>query len=188
MEIKNKKKCKNCHQPIHKILRNPKLIGISKFCSEKCYLEGKYKWPTSKKEQSEIKKIYLDEIVYGIGIGEMTPKGIKRVDILNCEFNSKGELKKNKPERDKYYLNWIHQFGCIVCGRSPVQAMHTEHKGMGLKGSDYSILPGCVEHHLGKNGLDTLGKTKFEKLHNVDLKQLQIFYLRKYIVYLKEKK
>jgi len=97
-------------------------------------------------------------------------------------------LYKKPVERDKEYLAFVHNFPCFVCGAKDIQAAHTEHKGMGIKGSDYSVVNLCVECHLGNHGLDTIGREQFEKEHNVDLNKQQIFLLKEYIKHLKEKK
>lgn len=49
-------------------------------------------------------------------------------------------------------LNEIRKLPCVVCGRSPVDAAHSNQsnhgKGMGLKACDSKTIPLCRNHHV----------------------------------------
>ena len=48
---------------------------------------------------------------------------------------------KPKTDKDPAYLRWVRKQPCVITGRTPCEAHHTETGGMGMKGSDYSALP-----------------------------------------------
>ena len=48
---------------------------------------------------------------------------------------------KNKTDKDPKYLAWIRKQPCVITGKTPCEAHHTDTGGMGMKGSDYSALP-----------------------------------------------
>ena len=195
MEILKTKKCKNCQKLVKKKIQNKNLIGISKFCSIACFFEWKniqgFKVVKSGRARqtlidintTEERKIYLDMIVFGKGIGRIDSKGnIKRINFVEGE-----EIKKQKPERDKVYLKFLNTLPCLICGKKGSEAAHTEYCGLGIKGSDLSSISLCADCHRGSKGLDSIGQDKFEKVHNVNIKDLNIKCLRKYIQWLKKK-
>ena len=53
--------------------------------------------------------------------------------------------------RDAKRLAAIRKLHCVVCGRSPVDAAHSNQskhgKGMGLKACDSKTIPLCRNHH-----------------------------------------
>lgn len=53
--------------------------------------------------------------------------------------------------RDRKRLAAIRKLPCVVCGRSPVDAAHSNQssygKGMGLKACDSKTIPLCRNHH-----------------------------------------
>ena len=53
--------------------------------------------------------------------------------------------------RDAKRLVAIRKLPCVVCGRSPVDAAHSNQsshgKGMGLKACDSKTIPLCRNHH-----------------------------------------
>ncbi|WP_096910999.1 MULTISPECIES: DUF968 domain-containing protein [Acinetobacter] len=54
--------------------------------------------------------------------------------------------------RDLKRLAEIRKLPCVVCGRSPVDAAHSNQsshgKGMGLKACDSKTIPLCRNHHV----------------------------------------
>lgn len=55
---------------------------------------------------------------------------------------------KKKTPRDPKYLAWVRTLPCVICGkRDDIQVHHTETGGIGLKGSDYSVIPLCPVCH-----------------------------------------
>ena len=54
--------------------------------------------------------------------------------------------------RDSKRLAEIRKLPCVVCGRSPVDAAHSNQsghgKGMGLKACDSKTIPLCRQHHI----------------------------------------
>ncbi|WP_291349427.1 MULTISPECIES: hypothetical protein [unclassified Acinetobacter] len=54
--------------------------------------------------------------------------------------------------RDPKRLAEIRKLPCVVCGRSPVDAAHSNQsahsKGLGVKASDEFTIPLCRQHHI----------------------------------------
>lgn len=54
--------------------------------------------------------------------------------------------------RDAKRLAAIRKLPCVVCGRSPVDAAHSNqsahNKGLGIKASDEFTIPLCRQHHI----------------------------------------
>ena len=54
--------------------------------------------------------------------------------------------------RDHKRLAAIRKLPCVVCGRSPVDAAHSNqsahNKGLGIKASDEFTIPLCRQHHI----------------------------------------
>ena len=54
--------------------------------------------------------------------------------------------------RDRKRLEAIRKLPCVVCGRSPVDAAHSNQsshgKGIGLKACDTKTIPLCRNHHV----------------------------------------
>ncbi|HAV5485942.1 TPA: DUF968 domain-containing protein [Acinetobacter baumannii] len=54
--------------------------------------------------------------------------------------------------RDRKRLAEIRKLPCVVCGRSPVDAAHSNqsahNKGLGIKASDEFTIPLCRNHHV----------------------------------------
>ena len=54
--------------------------------------------------------------------------------------------------RDLKRLAAIRKLPCVVCGRSPVDAAHSNqsahNKGLGIKASDEFTIPLCRQHHI----------------------------------------
>lgn len=57
-------------------------------------------------------------------------------------------------------LNEIRALPCVRCGRTPVDAAHSNqgihNKGMGLKACDSKTIPLCREHHIEYDQLLTM--------------------------------
>lgn len=89
---------------------------------------------------------------------------------------------KVKYVRSEGYLEFIREFPCIVCERSPVEAAHSGAHGLGIKTDDNRTLPICADHHRGSKGLDSIGPVNFEKLYNIDIKERVIYYMREFCI------
>ena len=54
--------------------------------------------------------------------------------------------------RDRKRLAAIRKLPCVRCGRSPVDAAHSNqsahNKGLGIKASDEFTIPLCRQHHI----------------------------------------
>jgi len=75
----------------------------------------------------------------------------------------------------KDHKNKVASLGCMACrilgyGETPAQLHHVrEGQGMAQKASDWLVIPLCVEHHAGKNGIHGHGFEAMTKLTEIDL-------------------
>ncbi len=83
---------------------------------------------------------------------------------------------KNPPGRSQAYLDYIRSLPCIVC-RQPAEPHHTETAGVGLKGSDFSCVPLCREHH-GKS--HNMTAYEFRSKYGISMQRLGWPYLIKW--------
>ena len=72
-------------------------------------------------------------------------------------------MAKYKTKSEKDYMSRVADLGCICCGQ-PAELHHPrKHTGLGLRSSNYDVIPLCPNHHrLGKVSIH-LGKTQFER-------------------------
>tara|TARA_R100000995_G_C3419304_1_gene93135 strand:+ start:110 stop:394 length:285 start_codon:yes stop_codon:yes gene_type:complete len=82
----------------------------------------------------------------------------------------------------KDYIRYIKSKHCLVCGKSPVDADHLEHIGMGgnrklnsLK--DLSCISLCRIHHRERHDI---GNFQFEHKHSLNLWKEAFYLLRGY--------
>ncbi len=84
---------------------------------------------------------------------------------------------KPKTSRDKYYLQYIREHPCHVCGYYLTIAAHTRTGGERIKCSDYLTMPLCVNcHEQQHKGFQT-----FAEKHSLDYDRICIRYMEKYI-------
>jgi len=75
----------------------------------------------------------------------------------------------------KQYKNKVASLGCMACrilgyGETPAQLHHVrEGQGMAQRASDWLVIPLCVEHHTGTNGIHGHGFEAMTKLTEMDL-------------------
>ncbi len=56
-------------------------------------------------------------------------------------------MPKKKPTKaEREYMSRVADTGCIIC-KSPAEIHHLTGAGMGLRSSNYDILPLCPHHH-----------------------------------------
>lgn len=86
----------------------------------------------------------------------------------------------HKPVRSKAYKEWIKTQPCIVpqCKNTDIDPGHIGTGGMGTKVDDFRCLPKCRRHH---EDYHRLGPGPFARLKGVDLKELLIQHLIRYI-------
>ncbi len=96
-------------------------------------------------------------------------------------------LKITKKDTDKY-IAYIKSIRCIVCGNSPVDPDHLQHRGMGGAGKggtstgtvvDYTCIPLCRVHHSERH---TSGIKKFEDTYRLNLWREAFVLLRRYFL------
>lgn len=164
-------KCRYCKKKIENI---PFTHGLSKFCNIVCYLH-----------HIGNKNLHAKD-----GTKNINKKRFKTKTKANITLSKGTKQETIKPDRDSKYITFVRLQPCIVCGIiSPNHAHHTETGGMGTKGSDYSCIPLCAVHHTsGTYAIHQIGNNNFEFHFNINLKEIQIKLLRKYIKELYEKK
>ena len=66
--------------------------------------------------------------------------------------------------RDSKRLAAIRKLPCVVCGRSPVDAAHSNQskhgKGMGLKACDSKTIPLCRQHHIDYDQFQKMNRSQ----------------------------
>ena len=61
----------------------------------------------------------------------------------------------------RMYWSRVSEYGCMVCRHAPATIHHVHGgscrglRGMGLKSNDWLVIPLCVRHHTGEEGIDT---------------------------------
>ena len=85
---------------------------------------------------------------------------------------------KNKTDKDPKYLAWIRKQPCVITGKTPCEAHHTQTGGIGMKGNDYSALP---LHHAEHQRCHQVGARTFWGIIVYDLDRLIIDHLVRYI-------
>jgi len=85
----------------------------------------------------------------------------------------------------KQYKNKVASLGCMACrilgyGETPAQLHHVrEGQGMAQRASDWLVIPLCVEHHTGTNGIHGHGFEAMTKLTEMDLLEATIEEMNK---------
>jgi hypothetical protein len=84
-----------------------------------------------------------------------------------------------RPIRSTEYLEWIRTMPCVITGSFPVDAHHAVGKhGRGEKASDFGVIPLARELHMEYHDK---GREYFENKYNVDITELVLNYLHRYI-------
>lgn len=73
----------------------------------------------------------------------------------------------------------VRELGCILCG-APASIHHINAHGMGMKASDFEVLPLCFQHHqAGGMGVAVhAGKRTWEAIHGTERELLEWVRLR----------
>ena len=82
--------------------------------------------------------------------------------------------KKRPTVEERKYMSKVASFGCIACEKDglddiPAEIHHVrKHTGIGLRPSNFDVLPLCASHHrTGKISVH-LGKSAFEKKYGTE--------------------
>lgn len=156
--MKKQKICKHC---LKGFTKSPKAnrIGITKYCSLLCFTKDK----TKKKPYKPYKTSGKEYKVVGTKQFKIAARSPKML-------SDGSKVTKQVPERDANYLKFIRNLPCLVCGSQAVHAHHSEFRGMGEKGSDYSCIALCENHHVsGNKSIHKLGIEKFEAQHGLNI-------------------
>ena len=102
-------------------------------------------------------------------------------------------IPKNKPHRNKKYLDFIRSHPCVMCGNPQTVPHHVRRSywgaGMGVKPHDYVTLPVCVRCHDPKIESEILVERKIiGYLMEYIEREVEILVKRKIIGYLMEYK
>lgn len=69
-------------------------------------------------------------------------------------------MKKTKTKAEREYLSAVAELGCFICGM-PAEIHHKTGAGMGLRASNYDVIPLCPTHHrTGGHGVAVHAGTK----------------------------
>ncbi len=78
-------------------------------------------------------------------------------------------MKKKANKQERAYMGRVAELGCLICGGIPEIHHNTKNRGYGAKSSNYDIMPLCVRHHRGEEGIHHIGvKTWQEKFGDQD--------------------
>ncbi len=79
--------------------------------------------------------------------------------------------------RDAKRLAAIRKLPCVVCGRSPVDAAHSNqsahNKGLGIKASDEFTIPLCRQHHIEYDQLQKMNRSESVEWFNKMLEKTE---------------
>ncbi len=79
--------------------------------------------------------------------------------------------------RDRKRLAEIRKLPCVVCGRSPVDAAHSNQsshgKGMGLKACDSKTIPLCRNHHVEYDQFQKMNRSESVEWFNKMLEKTE---------------
>ena len=77
--------------------------------------------------------------------------------------------KKSKTKDEQAWLNRVAALGCIVCQRD-AEIHHIGNGAMGMRASNYDVIPLCPEHHrTGGHGVAVhAGKLTWDKIHGTE--------------------
>jgi hypothetical protein len=71
-------------------------------------------------------------------------------------------MKKKASKQERAYMGRVAELGCIICGGIPEIHHNTKNRGYGAKSSNYDIMPLCVRHHRGEEGIHHIGVKTWE--------------------------
>ena len=72
---------------------------------------------------------------------------------------------------EKSHMDKVAALGCCICrllglGETPAQIHHIrEGQGMGQRAGHFLVIPLCLEHHTGNNGIHGMGTRRFESAY-----------------------
>ena len=79
--------------------------------------------------------------------------------------------------RDAKRLAAIRKLPCVVCGRSPVDAAHSNqsahNKGLGIKASDEFTIPLCRQHHIEYDQFQKMNRSESVEWFNKMLEKTE---------------
>lgn len=86
--------------------------------------------------------------------------------------------------RSQKRLSEIRKLPCVVCGRLPVDAAHSNqsahNKGLGIKASDEFTIPLCRQHHIEYDQFQKMNRSQsvewFSKMLEKTNQMLKIEY------------
>ena len=173
---KPRRNCKECKKPLLSDDLPRGKYPSGKVCSFKC--AANWGRRLAQKKQKKLKLEPGTELTIGNDNRFVSKSQIKRIAIQTKS------LPKDPKDRDPEYREFVRQFDCVVmgCKGKEIHAHHAETGGMGIKGSDYSCIPVCPNHHTGGNeSIHQCGPSIFEMIHKLDIRDFQIRLLRRYV-------
>lgn len=64
----------------------------------------------------------------------------------------------------KAYFKWLHEHRtCSICDAYTIELHHITHKLISPRRDDKRVIPLCVDHHRGTNGIHNLGLGWYDK-------------------------
>ena len=79
-------------------------------------------------------------------------------------------MKRTKTAEEKRIMQTVAKMGCIVCEQmghpgTPAQIHHVRARHSWGRSSHKAIIPLCMEHHTGKTGVHSMGRSEFAAMY-----------------------
>jgi len=65
----------------------------------------------------------------------------------------------------KQYMGLVADQGCYICRQFAEIHHNTENRAYSKKSSDFDIIPLCLNHHRGQDGIHHIGVRKWESIN-----------------------
>ena len=82
-------------------------------------------------------------------------------------------MSKRPNAAERAYMGRVADLGCVVC-QQPAQVHHLTGAGMGLRAAHSEIIPLCMNHHTGNEGIHTIGKRTWQERYGYEREFLEL--------------
>lgn len=82
-------------------------------------------------------------------------------------------MSKRATKAEREYMARVVDLGCVIC-KQPAQVHHMGSGGMGMRSSHSDIIPLCMNHHTGPQGIHTIGKRTWQDKYGYEREYLEL--------------